>query len=308
RGKNISYSTDTRCGHNNLGYRSVCDPKDKEACCKDNKCQDIPIKECTCPTCFDERSRIYPEFYKWTPHRINMRNNISGVDICNGLRRLNVSSMITIGDSLIRSLTESFWRRVYRGPVTHLLYNHSSKDLIRSCRPNARNWGFRTCWLRSYVQGCNGIKFFYYTVNGIKNVSKEVRPLKEKLRALKKEHPGHMLVMADVGLHTNLNTQMVSHYLEELLDVAKDLGDTHIIYMTPYIPGLHKSPAHEKQTKEKTLNFATFFRTFTKSMNISFLDANELVKNLISWDGTHYSNGLNAAMVDVISSYIIKDL
>ncbi|CAH1802568.1 unnamed protein product, partial [Owenia fusiformis] len=125
--KIVNYSNTSKCGHACLGYRSICDPKDKKACCKENTCQDIPMSDCVCPTCFDERPRIFPEFHEWTPYDINMRNNVQGDHICAGLRLLNVSSMVTLGDSLIRQVTDRFWRRVYKGPVTHLLYNDSTK-------------------------------------------------------------------------------------------------------------------------------------------------------------------------------------
>ncbi|CAH1802571.1 unnamed protein product [Owenia fusiformis] len=125
--KMIFYSDTSTCGHGSLGYRSICDPKDKKGCCKESTCQDIPLKNCTCSTCFDERLRIFPEFHEWTPYDINMGNNVRGDHICAGLRLLNVSSMVTLGDSLIRQVTERMWRRVYKGPVTHLLYEDSNK-------------------------------------------------------------------------------------------------------------------------------------------------------------------------------------
>ncbi|CAH1802569.1 unnamed protein product [Owenia fusiformis] len=126
------------------------------------------------------------------------------------------------------------------------------------------------------------------------------------LRALKKDHPGHMLVFTDVGLHDNLKTKTILMYMKKLLEETKTLGDTDILFMTPYIPGLQKSPSFTGQTEKRTIEFANFFRRFSKNMNISFLDPTELVRPLVSVDGTHYTNGLNEAIVDIISNYILK--
>ncbi|CAH1801453.1 unnamed protein product [Owenia fusiformis] len=302
--KKIEYSNNTICGHAHRGYRSVCNPGDKNACCKESRCRDISVEGCVCPTCFDERSRIYPEFHEWTPYGINIRRNVSRDVMCTGLRNLNVSSIITIGDSLIRQITVRFWRRVYKGPVIHLLHDYSPQELIQKCQPNATNWGSYKCWERSFVNICDGIKFFYHKIYGVTYQPKVF----DDLRTLKKEHPGRMLVLTDVGLHDNFSILNVSIYLKQLFEVVKSLGETDLLYMAPYIPGLQKSPSYKKQTLKRTIKFIKFFRTFTQDRNISFLDPTELVKNLISSDGTHYTRGLNEAMVDIIGNYILKDI
>ncbi|CAH1779934.1 unnamed protein product [Owenia fusiformis] len=301
---NMEYSNDTKCSHETGSYRTLCNSVDKKACCKENTCQDIPVANCTCPTCFDERPRIHPEFYDWTPYRAHMRKNISGKDICTGLRYLNVSSMIILGDSLIRNFYHNFRRRVA---------NETKAEDTQGCRSDdhVKDWRDDACKNRtnvgSSVQICNQIKFLFKSQIHVELGSTK-DAMQTALKEMKKDTLGQMLVLTDIGLWTDLNTQIVSVYLDQLLQETNALGETHIIYMTPYIPGIRKSPRWTGQTKEKSIEFAKYFRTFTKERKISFLDPTELVKNLVSWDGTHYTFGLDDALIDIIAAYIIRDL
>ncbi|GFS11179.1 hypothetical protein ElyMa_006665000 [Elysia marginata] len=99
-GNNLTYEQTPQYKH--MWFKSICNPKGSTPCCKDDRCEDLPVEECRCLNCFDERQVIYPEFSTWQPEDESCtQTTFTAKEAC---RLLEGASIHVAGDSFVREM------------------------------------------------------------------------------------------------------------------------------------------------------------------------------------------------------------
>ncbi|CAH1780125.1 unnamed protein product [Owenia fusiformis] len=126
---------------------------------------------------------------------------------------------------------------------------------------------------------------------------------------LSSTHRGNVVFVINMALHVDLKTSVVQTFIKTILThVQHTYTDRkfYMFYFPPYIPGLLKPQKHVTQQAGPTLEFTNIMKKFVMDNNIklTFLNPQMLMKDAISYDGTHYTQGLNEAMFQIIMNYL----
>ncbi|CAH1780126.1 unnamed protein product [Owenia fusiformis] len=313
RDKNIEMQTiSARGGCGRLmgrKYTTICDPHGKYPCCFKGRCAKASIEDCKCDKCLDERTKIHPEFHTWTPYNITL-HTFPPKDMCLMFHRLNISLFYSLGDSLSRGVCEGAWKIMEPLRTTPLDIrpqdqygpdNYKCEDIfhLRGHRLyHTKLAGFEVCNTTNI--------YWSLSIKVEEGTPAEKAHLFELLNTT---YPGDVVLLMNMALHIGLQLRKVQTFIKTILThIQNTYTDRkfYIIFFPPYTPGLHKARRYKKQQKGPTMDFTINMKKYVMDNNVrlTYLNPQMLVKHLISYDGTHYTQGLNEAMFQIIMNYL----
>lgn len=80
-----------------------------------------------------------------------------------------------------------------------------------------------------------------------------------------------------------------------------------VIWLTPHAPGLLKTPYHVYLQPDKVQLFNKHVSVLMKNQGIPILNFFHLTKGVMSYDGTHYSKGVNDVKVNIFLNYFLEN-
>ncbi|GFN75999.1 myeloid differentiation primary response protein myd88 [Plakobranchus ocellatus] len=216
-GDNITYELTPQYHH--MWFKAICDPKGRTPCCKNYRCVDLSVEECRCPTCYDERQVIYPEFSTWLPDDERCQPATFTRD--SACRLLRGATIHVIGDSFVREM--------YIALAIILTGNHVNGALKRNLTTKERNQCtgmFQVTGaacrhaIFEYGQVCGGTVTIEYTeVWNAKDVQRVIDTLK-KLQGKPKS-----FVVMGLGIHDDFHTaHMQKAFFKPLFNAYKEVS------------------------------------------------------------------------------------
>lgn len=323
------HRSDLRCGgkpfllHSpHFGYQlpAPCDVKGSAPCCNHvTKWCGVDRDHCNCYRCTDFRKEISAELFDWIPTLNGCKfTNFTSDEACS-LMSNRISSLVLIGDSLVRHLFNAlmilFTNDHQRGSLSLRRDHPSDKDMAENCEGAMQfvDGGYPSCHTktltsipldtqRSFCRGHNKFDFFfkeYYNMDKAPNILATVR------QNLNKEKT---ILAIGVGLHIDLNAEKVQKkIMEPILEIKESSGSIwpYILWISVHAHGSLKDtyyniPSHNDRIARFNLDMEKYLSAF----GIPVFDTFNLTRGVRSIDGTHFGMGINMMKAQLFMNFI----
>ena len=162
----------------------------------------------------------------------------------------------------------------------------------------------KKCKKKFYVVGCNNSALMYNTL--------EYHPNQQLLTGAvqKMKNQSNSILFIGVGLHQKFDMSFVNNsVLQPILKAKGESKWPYLIYAGNHHFGILRNPTDET-TKEATVaKFNRELKSLVSGHNVTFFDTFHMTRRVVSYDGTHYGQGVNQAKVKVLLNVIrqLKD-
>ena len=290
---------DKKCGTVTLGaVRALCDPRGPAPCCMGTTCVSRDKENCTCETCFDLRNEMHAEFadYVLESSACQLRR-FTQADVCS---LLNGVTIHFIGDSLVRQFYVATLAAV-RGGLENVFKDAASRAERTKCRGS-----------RIFVHSCG------YLLNNTCNrecsntADVQLHELWKAAQTLEMQKiiktligkPRSFLVLG-VGLHNGCNANVINkEILEPIVKMKGKNSWPVILFATPHSPGVLKSPRHGHQSRATIRKYIAAMTPVLRGHSIPLMDTFHLSEGVVSYDGTHFSLGMNRVKAQILFQWI----
>ncbi|XP_076441395.1 uncharacterized protein LOC143280579 [Babylonia areolata] len=287
-------------GYPDRYFRTMCDPDGDAPCCYDHVCRNMSLQQCTCPTCLHMRSPIYAEYATWRtldPSCQPWNWSVSG--LCQLLKN---STLVFIGDSLMRHLYTAFLLKARDNPVTGALQSNVSNDTRSACS-GQHMFIRKRCRpvLDRDARLCNGsvlAKFFFLpSVKQARTIHKVVLGVPNSTRSM---------VFFGIGVHDFLKRKRTKTTLLRPLFKAmrsRQLSRPHLVWAGVHQLGMMRLPL-KSSDGTGIRGFNQDIQHFLDGYHVPVFDTYNLTDNVMSLDGIHYGYGVNTMKVNIFLHYI----
>ena len=290
-------TTVTSTKNANQKYRSLCSSAGPTPCCHDNHCVDRDKDQCACAQCIDERREIHADFARYvmcsSSHQLTQFT--SPRSVC------DVMSNVTLhvyGDSLASQVYLALLTKAVGGNMTRLFAAKTPQDEKRKCQgqrmypKKCRRW-MKEVWR---FPSCEVPGEMSATYVPIKNVNKT--RLKNLVRRLALT-PNSVLYVG-IGVNEILSASWVnSAVLQPILEAKGHSRWPYVI-----VAGLHHWGVLRSPTYSGVRRFNQELKSLVSQYGMTYFDTYELTRNVFSYDGTHYGQGVNQVKADILLNVI----
>ncbi|XP_064597723.1 uncharacterized protein LOC135464156 [Liolophura sinensis] len=292
---------DSLCGNVTFGeglnfFRAVCDPFLSTPCCFQGTCKSISEELCMCPECYDLRQNMHGEMSEWIGSRTDCQlKKFTNEEACSVLRDRQI---VFIGDSFMRQMFMGLQILLSNNDIDSCMRAKMSPEMEKHCK-----------WLYMFTKECRPfvakkdlrcrgtVTLHYYEcfTPGSFNVTPHVQ-----------KHCGSVstLFVFGFGLHYKYNAQKL---IKELVaPILKQLHanpayvETKLVWMLPHSMGM----LHQQTQPLQVLSFNSKLRQYLSPLAVPVIDTFNLTRNLITYDGSHYTKAANLLKVQILLNYL----
>ncbi|XP_005100769.1 uncharacterized protein LOC101853007 [Aplysia californica] len=293
---------DGHCGNVNFKgrmFRALCNPDGPTPCCFEFQCASKSVDQCRCSTCFDLRREMHADFgsYVLKDPACKMTTFKSKADLCSMLENVSISF---IGDSFVRQIYISVLAMLRHGKIGNVVKNNTSMSERERCREQ-----------RIYIAGCRHLvdrevtecdqtvklnDYNYFKTQKANLIMEVVKGLVGKR---------HSILYIGLGIHDGLNSTTVHEkVVKPMMRIVGKNQWPKIVWSTPHVPGLLKSPFHKNQDRSAVLAFIKDMKRILKGYNIPVMDTYHLTNGVVSYDGLHYAKGINDIKAQILLNLV----
>ena len=284
-------------------YRALCNPTGPTPCCYHNKCVDRDEAQCACAQCLDSRTQdLHAEFAHFnmtdTGHHINPFN--SRRDVCDVMSNV---TLVLYGDSMVSQIYVALLTKALGGkmnvppdvPEDEKVRCQGQRSYHLGCRHYLKKvWEFTDCDEPSSMSAITA-----------KKLSQTSRSqLRDKVRLLT-QTPNSVLFVG-VGVWVDFNISIVNTTVVQAIREGKGHSRwPFVIFAGNHHWGMLNKPCRisEESVVEK---FNRDVKTLVSQYGMAYFDTYEMTRNVFSYDGTHYLEGVNMVKADLLLNVIQK--
>lgn len=300
------------CGTQQNGlFRRLCDPLGHAPCCFFNRCVLRNTSDCKCRRCYDLRQSKFAETHQW---RLRSNDcsivNFTDQTACDILVQKGITHIYFMGDSLIFD--------VYAGLMIILTSDLNFGTLRSEIKSHHRHGcsglsqftkNCKQIFRKRNIQACDSrINISYTAAYNIDSLQK----FNTSIRNYFWNGTSTMLVFG-IGLHERLHMKHVElEFIRPLLEMFKsELGNyakkrwPRFLWMNPHIPGALKPPVYAGVGSEENVKkFTKYMEKTLPIYGIYTLNTHDITKYALSFDGTHFTTGVNVLISQMILNFI----